>query len=1093
MADKQKTDHLPTTKLPDPAASLADTEPGQSDPQFQELLSKLPEPAKLVGPYELIRKLGKGGMGNVWLARHTTNRKLVALKLLHKSKFDNIQRYLLVRREIEAQANLSHPHIVKILDVGLPELHQGMLQKEIRQRLTAEPMYVAFEYIEDAKMLSNLIKGDQLSHQRIAELVTGLAKALAYAHEQGVYHLDVKPDNVLIDRDGKLLLADFGLGSFAGCDPGEASGGTPLYMSPERLLQREHDLAARDIWAVGVVFYELLTGQRPFRKTADITDKQFDYRAIPEVDAETPELFVDLCNSCLERDHEIRCPSARHVATELQQWLDNQRARPRRRALTVGIVVLLLLVIVGIGSGVAWLNGLFGRVTDQVADVKKDAEQESQKTAAEIAKLYEDPDVLSGKLKSHIRKVADKQIDELRIDSANWRKIDEVEKQRDKQLDRVEQLVTTIRDGLVGDPDPIFADSARILADQGVDEALAFLKEKQPVIETRVRETKARRDRAQQDFHASLEPWLMEAELHEKNLAWNKSLERYEQVASEAPEWSRAQRKLGDLLVQLAEFEQAEPHLKAALKLADGDQQRALAAGSLGLLYLHQARWNDVELHLVQYLELAEQVYGPNHLEVAMPLNNLARLLTDTSRLTQAEPLYRRALAIVEQSYGDEHAYVAAPLNNLAVLLKATSRLAEAEPLMRRALAIDEQSHGAEHSNVARDLSNLAMLLLATNRLAEAEPLMRRALAIDERSRGPEHPTVAGLLSNLARSLQVSSRLGEAEPLMRRALAITERSHGPDHPHVAIQLSNLATLLQGTDRPRDAEPLFRRALAIDRQSYGDEDPHVARDLNNLASLLQVTNRLPEAEPLFRRALAIWEQSYGAQHTDVAACLNNLAQLLQVTNRLPEAEPLSRRMLEIFVLFGKATGHDHPHLIRAKRNHVRILLALELGRDEIEHRLAVIGRVEEPLKPIYEEVERLLDPTKSVQDVLAVLDEQYRKENKPAIYFLPIDEPICPHVDDLLGPSKLAAQPDKTITDQIDDLLGPVKLPIDPDKTVAEQLDTILGPERPVEEVLKALDEQYRAEGRPEVWFLPLDEPISPHLDELLGAKPATES
>jgi serine/threonine protein kinase len=108
MSDKQKTDDLATTKIPKPAASIADTEPLQSDRQFQDLLAKLPEPAKMVGPYELVRKLGKGGMGDVWLARHTTNRKLVALKLLHKGKFDNIQRYLLVRREIEAQANLAH-------------------------------------------------------------------------------------------------------------------------------------------------------------------------------------------------------------------------------------------------------------------------------------------------------------------------------------------------------------------------------------------------------------------------------------------------------------------------------------------------------------------------------------------------------------------------------------------------------------------------------------------------------------------------------------------------------------------------------------------------------------------------------------------------------------------------------------------------------------------------------------------------------------------------------------------------------------------------------------------------------------------------
>ena len=118
-------------------------------------------------------------------------------------------------------------------------------------------------------------------------------------------------------------------------------------------------------------------------------------------------------------------------------------------------------------------------------------------------------------------------------------------------------------------------------------------------------------------------------------------------------------------------------------------------------------------------------MYGPDHPNVAIDINNLAQLLKATNRMAEAEPLMRRALAIDEKLYGSDHPNVAIRLNNLAQLLRATNRLAEAEPLLRRALAIDEKSHGPDHPNVAIDLNNLAQLLKATNRMAEAEPLLR--------------------------------------------------------------------------------------------------------------------------------------------------------------------------------------------------------------------------------------------------------------------------------------------------------------------------------------------------------------------------------
>jgi tetratricopeptide (TPR) repeat protein len=190
----------------------------------------------------------------------------------------------------------------------------------------------------------------------------------------------------------------------------------------------------------------------------------------------------------------------------------------------------------------------------------------------------------------------------------------------------------------------------------------------------------------------------------------------------------------------------------------------------------------------------------------------------------QAEFFSRRALKIDETSLGLDHPNVARYLNNLAQLLNDTNRLSDAEPLMRRALKIGEASLGLDHPNVARYLNNLASLLQATNRLSEAEPLYERVVKIFEKSFGKDHPNVATALNNLAQLLQDTNRLSEAEPLMRRALKIDETSFGPDHPNLAIYLNNLAQLLQETGRLSEAEPLYKRALKILEASFGPDHP-----------------------------------------------------------------------------------------------------------------------------------------------------------------------------------------------------------------------------------------------------------------------------
>ena len=596
-----------------------------------------------------------------------------------------------------------------------------------------------------------------------------------------------------------------------------------------------------------------------------------------------------------------------HETDELRQEVENLkvpldelrdelgRVQSRRQLRLGSALAVLFLLVIGAILGIRHLH---------------------QRTVGKLT----NPEALAASIHKQIEASAKAKIDAVPNKPGRWHKISKIENERDLARDRVDDLIRLIEQGLKEGASDVFQRATQIMEKEGIDAALSYLQSRRPsTLKTARREARQVEAAKEQQRNRALQALLLEANSLDTRLEWGTALELRRQIVQLAPDWLDARSHLGKSLWELAQFRDAEPHLRAALALAATPDEEAVA------------------------------------------LNDLAGLLLETNRLSEAEPLMRRALAIDERTYGTEHRNVARDLNNLAGLLLETNRLSEAEPLMRRALAIDKQSYGAEHPNVARDLNNVAGLLDGTKRPWEAEPLMRRALAIHEQCFGSEHPHVALNLSNLAALLLQMNRLSEAEPLMRRALAIDEQSYGAEHPSVGRDLNNLAGLLLETDRPSEAESLMRRALAIHEQSYGAEDPNVARDLNNLTGLLQATNRLSEAEPLMRRMAVI-------------------------LHRLPQA-----------------TGHQHPNMQAQLKNYRLLLAAMEFPPDEIDRWLHAAMETAGPLQPITPEVERLLGPAEPVADVLATLDRQYREEGRSEVYFLPLDEPISPHLDELLDP------------------------------------------------------------------------------------------
>lgn len=282
---------------------------------------------------------------------------------------------------------------------------------------------------------------------------------------------------------------------------------------------------------------------------------------------------------------------------------------------------------------------------------------------------------------------------------------------------------------------------------------------------------------------------------------------------------------------------------------------------------------------------------------LAGALVGLGDLLQQQGRYRDAEPVLIEAIDIAEQAFGPDHLEVATPLNNLAVCYKYLARYLDAGPLYQRALLITERALGPGHPDVATIYHNLGGLEHAARNWSRGEPFARKSVRIRTRALGSHHPDVAADLTALAALLDQQEKYVEAERLYRRALAIVERAHGPESHPVAVNLNNLAAVRQARGDVNDAERMYRRAIEIETAVLGARHPKVGFSLNNLAVLLKSTEP-EEAASLFRRALAIFRGALGANHPNVGVCLENYSSVLRTLGQRKEATLAAQRAAHI---------------------------------------------------------------------------------------------------------------------------------------------------------------------------------------------------
>jgi tetratricopeptide (TPR) repeat protein len=371
---------------------------------------------------------------------------------------------------------------------------------------------------------------------------------------------------------------------------------------------------------------------------------------------------------------------------------------------------------------------------------------------------------------------------------------------------------------------------------------------------------------------------------------------------------------LADLYKTLGLYEAARPLQERALEtrrrvLGEESEETLRSLGAVGDLLRAQGKLAEAEPILRDALDRSRRALGAEHPFTLVSLNNLGFVLHLQGRNDDAERLCREAHGAMRRVLGEGHRETLATQGNLALALQALGRLEEAEAVYRDSLERHRRALGEESPDTVVAVSNLGNLLLARGRFVEAEPLLREALEKSRRVLGEEHPDTVTAINNLGYDLQYQGKLAEAEPYEREALEKYGRSVGRDHPNTLAAMNNLALLLQDQRKYAEAEALLREALAGRRRVLGEEHPDTVATLGNLGRFLQAVDRLAEAEPVLRETLQTKRRLRGVDHPDTLTSINNYGVVLEAMGRPAEAETYYRDAME---KCRRVLGPDHPN-------------------------------------------------------------------------------------------------------------------------------------------------------------------------------------
>jgi len=913
----------------------APTAPGHA------LASKSEEgPGTLIGPYRLIRQIGEGGFGIVFLAEqlHPVTRR-VALKII-KLGMDTKQ--VVARFEVERQAlaMMDHPHIARVIDAGATE--------------TGRPYFV-MEYVP-GRAITHYCDEENLSIDSRLELFEQVCQAVQHAHSKGIIHRDLKPSNILVatvDARPQVKIIDFGIAKATSQKLTEKTLftehqqviGTLQYMSPEQ-ASGSLDIDTRtDVYALGVILYELLTGSTPF-DLHTMQDAFFSeiQRLIREVDPPKPSTRLNqssetiasvaarrrvepkrlgllvrgeldwIVMKALEKDRTRRYESAHGLAEDLRRFLggDAVVAAPpsalyrlrkfsrRNRATVTAVSAIVAALLIG-AVAFAWQAS--------VAREQRDAAVVAREAEAEQRRIAEDQ-----------RRIADEQRAEAGRQQALAESNADAERAARK---RAEAIADFVADALRS-ADPNYGGEQGISVTQAMEQAVKQL------------DSGAFRD--ERDIEATLRGVIADVLYRNARPAdalplAEQALAIWEQTPSEdRGNVPRSLNLVATIQQNLGRLDVAEPLFERALALHEelhaGDHAEVvMSLNNLAMVRAHMGRMDAAEALLVRAVEMQERLNRGDTADLAMNLNNLANLVQNLGRRTEALPLFERSLAMYDRLY-DAHPELAMSLYNIAQTYIAMNRIGDAEAQMDRALAMYRTLFAGDHPDVARAMGGVANVRRVLGRIAEAEETARASLAMRRRLFPGDHPEVALGLDSLAQILKDAGKSVDAEPVVDELVAMRRRLVPSGNPVTARALDLAAAIREDLGRAAEAEPMLAEAVEILTRFYGTDHPDIARAQNRHARLLGELGRIDEAIAASTEALAMMKRGFQGDHPSVATAIASLGVVYRSAKMHDEAEP---RFAEALAMARRYWKGDHFDVARSLVNHARSLD--ELGRKD----------------------------------------------------------------------------------------------------------------------------------------------------------------
>ena len=796
-----------------------------------------------VGPYTLLREIGRGGMGTVYLARRTDGQydRDVALKVI-QSPLDGLQRARFVA-ERQILARLSHPGIAQLFDGGLTE--EGL-------------PYFTMEYVAGIR-IDRYCDDHALDIGSRLRLFGHVCDAVAAAHRSLVVHRDLKPGNILTTPDGTIKLVDFGIAK--PLDPAVATDltrtgtglFTPDYASPEQVSGAAITTAS-DVYSLGAVLYQLLTGLQAHRFTSK-TPADVE-RSICERETPSPSSAIGALESASGAEP--------HDAGQIARA---RRTRPdrlkRRLAGDLDTIVMKAL--------------------------HKDP-----------ARRYASVDLLQQDITSHLHGLPVA----ARPDRWTYRTRKFVARHRASVLTGL-LIVASLATGLV----TTMREARRAREQQAI---AAVERDRARAEAARVKRVSG----FITGLFRQADPSQSQGESITAREILDRGAQRVEAELGGDPETQAALfDAIGQVYRNLALHEPSDRLLQRALSLrktAGPDSlEVAESLHSLALLEFDRNKYAAAEARFREALAL-RRARGAVPGELAATLEQLGATLSETGKHAEAEPFLREALALRRQS-GPDTPETMATIDSLALALHRKGDFKQAEALFRDAVEQGRQLPASVTPAKVSSALNLALLVHRYDRDARAaEPMYREALDLARRLYPNDHPDLANCMSEFARGLRDLGKLSEAEALSREALAMWRRLYGDRHRETMISTQSLAGLLatpKPGDRPgagdvgpaerarvQEAESLYREALATGRALFGETHPLVLGALNAFASFLDARNRFNEAVRLRESELAGAIIQYGEHHAVTARALMGLGRNALARGQVAEAERHLRRAL-----------------------------------------------------------------------------------------------------------------------------------------------------------------------------------------------------